>query len=541
MSLAGRFLALQLTIIVVVLAAVAALSLAQADQQFRGNEGRRLLSVAETAAATPALRVGLERDFRDSVAAIAEGVRGVSGASYVTIVGVDRRVIASPDPAQIGRPLPLGGAPERSWVGVRGHDLIAHVPVIGDRHTLVGVVVTGRTYPTWWERLRAATPYALIYLGIAGLIGLAGSFLLARRIKRQTFGMEPQEIAGLVEQREAVLHGIKEGVLSVDLTDRVTLANDEAVRLLGLPADCVGHPLEGRLRELLTEPGEDRIVVFADRVLTLNRMPVSSRGRHLGWVITLRDRTELVALRRELDVTRHTSDALRAQAHEFTNRMHTISGLLELGEYDEVARFVTGTSQAHERLSAQITDRLADPSLAALLIAKASLAAERGVAFSLVEGSVLGRLDEQLSADLVTVAGNLIDNALDALGAAPGGRITLEVRDTGGDDDASVVIGVRDSGPGVAAEPAEAVFAQGFSTKRGDERGLGLAIARMICTRRGGSITVHNDGGAVFTARLPVRERPPARREADQAGRRTGWDEPAARPVSGAGMNGGRR
>lgn len=504
LSLAGRFLALQLAIIIVVLAAVAALSLAQADEAFRTSEGRRLLSVAETAAATPGLRVGLERGYRESVAAIAEGVRGVSGASYVTIADVDQHVIAATDPDQIGRRLTLGGDAARSWVGVRGHDLVAHVPVIGDQHTVVGVVAAGRTYPTWWERLRTATPYALIYLGIAGLIGLAGSFLLARRIKRQTFGLEPQEIAGLVEQREAVLHGIKEGVLALDLADRVTLANDEAVRLLGLAGDCVGRPLDRRLGELLTEPGEDRIVVFADRVLTLNRMPVSSRGRRIGWVITLRDHTELVALRRELDVTRHTSDALRAQAHEFTNRMHTISGLLELGEYDEVTRFVTGTSQAHERLSAQITDRLADPSLAALMIAKASLAAEHGVAFSLLDGSALGCVDEELSADLVTVTGNLIDNALDALGPAPGGRISVEVQNTGGD----VVVAVHDSGPGVAAEVAEAVFDQGFSTKRGDQRGLGLAITRMICTRRGGSIAVHNEGGAVFTARLPVRDVP---------------------------------
>jgi two-component system, CitB family, sensor kinase len=504
LSLAGRFLALQLAIIVVVLAAVAALSLAQADQEFRTGEGRRLLSVAETAAATPALRVGLERGYRESVAAIAEGVRGVSGASYVTIVDSHQTVIASPDPDQLGRRLPLGGDPGRSWVGVHGGDLVAHVPVISDRHVPVGVVAAGRTYPTWWERLRRAAPYALIYLGIAGLIGLAGSFLLARRIKRQTFGLEPQEIAGLVEQREAVLHGIKEGVLSLDLADRVTLANDEAVRLLGLAEDCVGRPLDPELSQLLTEPGEDRIVVVADRVLTLNRMPVSSRGRRIGWVITLRDRTELVALRRELDVTRHTSDALRAQAHEFTNRMHTIVGLLELGDYDEVTRFVTRTSQAHERLSAQVTDRIADPSLVALLIAKASLAAEHGVAFSLVDGSALGRVDEELSADLGMVTGNLIDNALDALGPAPGGRISVEFHDA----DADVIVAVRDSGPGVAADLTEAVFDQGFSTKRGDQRGLGLAIARMICVRRGGSIAVRNDGGAVFTARLPMREAP---------------------------------
>jgi two-component system CitB family sensor kinase len=502
LSLAGRFLALQLAIIVVVLAAVAALSLAQADQQFRTSEGRRLLSVAETAAATPGLRIGLERGYRESVAAIAEGVRAVSGASYINIAGVNQTVIAAPDPDQVGKRLELGGDPTRSWVGILGNDLVAHVPVIGDQHTVVGVVAAGRTYPTWWQRLRTATPYALIYLGIAGLIGLTGSFLLARRIKRQTFGLEPQEIAGLVEQREAVLHGIKEGVLALDLADQVTLANDEAVRLLGLADGCVGRTLDRRLGTLLTEPGEDRIVVVADRVLTLSRMPVSSRGRRIGWVITLRDHTELVALRRELDVTRHTSDALRAQAHEFTNRMHTIAGLLELGEYDEVTRFVTRTSQAHERLSAQITDRIADPSLAALLIAKASLAVEHGVDFSLVDGSVLGCVDEELSSDLATVTGNLIDNAVDALGSAPGGRISVAIGESGSD----MLVTVRDNGPGVAPELADAVFDQGFSTKRGDQRGLGLAITRMICTRRGGSIEVRNERGAVFTARLPIRE-----------------------------------
>jgi two-component system, CitB family, sensor kinase len=352
-------------------------------------------------------------------------------------------------------------------------------------------------------------PNLLTYLGVASLLGVAGSLLLARRVKRQTLGLEPRAITRLAEHRDTMLHGIKEGVVGLDPQHRVTLVNDEAMRLLDLPADSVGRTLaelgvDRRLCEVLSgqTQGQDQIVLLGERILVLNRVPVSSRGRAIGSVTTLRDRTELVSLQRELDVTRTTTDTLRAQAHEFSNQLHTISGLIELEEYHEVVRYVSRLTRSQARLNDKVTSHIEDPSVAALLIAKASQAGEQGVQLRISDGTRLGRVDELLSADLTTVVGNLVDNALDAIGYAPDGWVAVEIVQ----ENAHVRVTVRDSGPGVAPELAEEVFEHGFTTKAAadGQRGIGLALIRMVCTRRGGRVSVRNDDGAMFTAELPL-------------------------------------
>ncbi|MDT7580715.1 MAG: two-component system, CitB family, sensor kinase, partial [Pseudonocardiales bacterium] len=414
----------------------------------------------------------------------------------------------------------------RASVGDRtddgGRAVVAYVPVFSaddDRPgRLVGAVAVGQEYPTPVEYLVSAVPNLITYLGLAGGLGIGGSLLLARRVKRQTLGLEPREIRGLVEHREAMLTGIKEGVLALDPDDAVTLVNAEAHRMLRLPPDCIGRPLaaldlEPRVVDVLTsrDGQRDAIVFVGERILTLNRMPVSVRGAAVGSVTTMRDLTELRALRRELGVNRQTTEGLRAQAHEFANRLHTISGLLELGEYEEVLRYVKRLGSATLELSATVTRVLDDPTLAALLIAKASVAAERGIHLQIAPSSRIGLLDDQLSEDLATVVGNLVDNALDAIGPLGGGEVVVEVveetGDAGGRGSAGAVrVEVRDSGPGVAPELVEEVFARGFTTKAagGGPRGFGLALTRAICVRRGGSVSVRNDDGAVFAALLPL-------------------------------------
>ncbi|GGI98401.1 ATPase [Saccharopolyspora subtropica] len=514
-SLSRQLLSWQLVIIGLLLASVAVFSVAQTDTAFRATEGRKMLSVAEDLAATEGVRTSLADPYRrDALPIFAESARSLSGADHVIIADGRGTVLTSPDPGQRGQPLELGESTVlsgRSWVGevrMDGVDsLVAHVPVISDDARIIGVVAAGRNTPDLLQGLRQAPENPLALLLFATVLGVAGSVLLARRVKRQTLGLEPQEITRLVEHREALLHGVREGVLGVDQQNRITLVNDQARRLLSLPDDCVGRDIDAldlndRARDVLTgrTGGVDQIVLRRGRVVVLNRMPISS----VGAVVTMRDRTELVDLQRELAVHRDTTDTLRAQAHEFSNHLHTISGLVELGEYDELQRYVQRISHRHEQWHAEVTARVHDPATAALLIAKSSLAAERGVGLRLHEGSYLAEVDEQLSADLVTVLGNLVDNALDALEGAPVDAdrwVEVELRCT---DEVTVV--VRDSGPGVAPGIVEEVFRHGFTTKaaRGGERGLGLALTRQICRRRGGSVEVHNAHGAVFTARLPL-------------------------------------
>lgn len=520
-SLSRRLLGWQLLIVLALLTSIGVYSVAESNATFRATEGRRTLSAAESLAANKSVRKHLTADpvRDDALAGAAEQARSLSGADFVMIADADGTVLAGSDPDRRGTPLTLGDSTVldgRSWVGavtVGGvESLVAHVPIVDAEARIIGVVVAGRETPNFFQGVLHAPEDPLALLAFATLLGIAGSVLLSRRVKRETLGLEPHEITGLVKHREALLNGVREGVLGLDAHNRITLVNGEARHLLSLPQDCIGSDIDtlelhARARDVLTgrADGMDQIVLSEGRVVVLNRMPIPA----VGAVVTMRDRTELADLQRELEAHRSTTDTLRAQAHEFTNRLHTISGLIELGEYGELQHYVERVSHTRDQWHAEVSARIQDPATAALVIAKASLAAERGVGLRLHENGFVGELDERLSADLVTVLGNLVDNALDALEATRTEQARSEEADWIEVDIRSgeeLTVVVRDSGPGVAPEIVEEVFRHGFTTKAArsnGERGLGLALTQRICHRRGGSITVHNARGAVFTARLP--------------------------------------
>lgn len=386
---------------------------------------------------------------------------------------------------------------------------------------MIGAVSAGIRYESVRDRLTGAVPQVAGYATGALGVGVLGALAFSRVVYRRTRGLTFSDIAALLDEREAMLHSIREGVLALDGHGRVRLVNDEAQRLLGLGRPRAGEPGgigrpvaellgPGRLTSVLTGEvaGTDLLAVRGGRVLVVNRMPTEDGGA----VATLRDRTELEALGRELDATRALLDALRAQDHEHANRLHTLLGLLELGLYEEAVDFVTETVGSHRATAEQIAESVGDPLLAALLVGKATVAAERGVALRLAPGSrLLGPL--VAPHDLVTVLGNLVDNALEAVGA-PG-----PAAPTGGEDRLVEVgvrargrtaeLTVRDTGAGVPPTQRELVFADGFSTKeaapgRGG-RGLGLALVKRHAQRYGGTVSVAGaeGGGAVFTVVLP--------------------------------------
>jgi len=521
-TLAGKFLLFQLGVVGLVLMVAGVVSVRQSTSQFASNSGDRVLGAAENVAGNPLVKAdGRTFNPRTELAPVAEAARIQSGSSVVLITDIDRRIITSTDPTLYETTLSLpddSAWTGRSWDGdltLGGERLIAaSAPIFSDSGALIGLALVGEEYPDTWSILRSGVPELLLLILLAASAGVAGSWLLARRVKKQTHGLEPAQIASLADHREALLHSIREGVLGVGPSGQVTVVNDGARSLLDLPEDAVGRDvgdldLEPDLLDVIrgNRTGIDLIVVHRDRVLVVNRRTARTGGRSgvsSGTVTTLRDRSELIAVQRQLGATRNATDTLRAQTHEFDNQLHVISGLLQLQEYGEARDYVAGLTRRRAEVDSAVTARIEDPPLAALMVAKSSLAAESRVELLISPATRCPRLPSELSTDVATVVGNLVDNALDAVANLAQAAVKVEVTA----DDTDVHITVSDSGPGVSPDAAKRIFDRGFSTKSAATvggRGIGLSLVRRICEQRGGAVGVQYADGAVFTAVLPLR------------------------------------
>jgi two-component system CitB family sensor kinase len=525
LPLAYQILVFQVAIILLSALIGAAAAVWQASQELDSQSEQRSLAIAESVANNASIQEALLSGDPDAVIQrAAETVRHSTGALYVVVTDAKGIRYSHPNPRLIGKPVdenPASVLAGQPWVGVQrgtlGISARGKAPIFYQGR-VIGMVSVGFLEPPLAQRLLGELPGFATTLLPSLAIGVIASWLLASRLKRQTFGLEPYEIAGLLEEREASLQGIHEGAIATDRDGTITLANEQARRLLSLPGDCVGRKVaqvlpQGRLLKFLSGglKDEDEVLLAGERVLVASRRAILVRGHAIGHVATLRDTTELTGLARGLGVDSLT-DALRAQAHEFANRLHTIAGLMQVGRGEEAMKLIAQTSGLHQELTESLLERVGDPVLGALLLAKAAIASERGIELRVSDDTVMTRspagraqgapsLDSE---DLITVLGNLIDNALDA--AATSGERWVSVSVT--EQDGELVIKVHDSGGGVPEGVDGQIFQEGFSTKTGSNRkrrGFGLALVRQVARRNGGEVSVVNDGGALFTVRLPLK------------------------------------
>lgn len=534
-SLARQLLALQVGVVLVVVVVVGLLAYVDADRDVTDAAARRTEAVATTVADAADVRTALD-DAEPSVRIqpYAEQVRHDAGVSFITVMSPTGIRYSHPNPALIGQsfvgnigPAQRGTTFSETYTGTLGPSLRTVVPVLEDGR-VVALVAVGISVGDIGADLRRQLPALL--LALAGVLALAvtGFAMISRRLLRVTGGLGPEELRRMHDYYDAVLHSVREGLLLVDDAGRVQVANDEAVRLLDLPADVVGRSLadlglSGDLVGAVLDPTgtADQLVVTAERVVAVSAAGVTAAvGRDTGRVVTLRDRTDLQELTGELDATRGLAAALSSQAHESANRLHTVIALVELGRPEDAVSFAVEELRLAQGLTDKVLSAVEEPVLAALLLGKAAVAAERGVVLTLDTGTVLdaGRLDVAglPARDLVTVLGNLIDNAFDAVMNSAVRRVAVKV-DTSGQ---SLLIQVADTGAGLDPEVAQHAFERGWTTKaRGPDRlhgrGLGLALVGQTVSRLGGDVMVEraatgsddddDRGGAVFTVRIPLR------------------------------------
>ncbi|MFI8913647.1 ATP-binding protein [Streptomyces sp. NPDC053513] len=520
-SLAGQLFAMQVVLVAVVVAGCAVFAyvtdLAQAEETARRQSTATAAAVADSPSVVAAAR---SADPTAALQPYAESLRRHAGVAFVVIMSPDGTRWTHPEPAQIGRTY-LGHIEQarqgrlysETHLGVLGPSVRTVAPVLDRDGRVVALVSAGITIDKISEQVREQVTALLGMAGVALALGGAGTYVVNARLRRHTHGMNATELSRMHDYHEAALHAVREGLVMLDGGRRIALINDGARELLGLDEGVVGRPaaelglpapLTGAL--LSSEPRVDETHLTADRVLVVNTRPVVG-GERRGTVVTLRDRTELQALSGELDSERGFTEALRSQAHEAANRLHTVVSLIELGRVAEAVEFATAELELAQALTDRVVDAVGEPVLAALLLGKAAQANERGVELVLTEDSRIddGRVPEALpSRDLVTILGNLIDNAVEAAGGTPHARVTVTVAARAGDGE--LLIRVGDSGPGVRPADREAVLGRGWST-RGPGRGLGLALVGQAVSRASGTLhlTDAEEGGAQFTVRLPLR------------------------------------
>ncbi|WIM93001.1 sensor histidine kinase [Actinoplanes oblitus] len=513
---AWQVMALQVGLLVVVFGMGCALIGWLFDRELTDQYGSRALAVAHTLAADPAIPAAAAiGDPGGVLPARAEAAQKASGALFVVITDRNGIRLAHPIRQRLHEPVstdPSAVLAGRDTISVErgtlGLSARGKTPLRAADGSIVGEVSVGFRASDISEYMWQQLGVAGIVAGCALLLGVAGSALLSRRLKRLTLGLEPADLAELVREREAVLRGISEGVLAVDATGRVTVCNREAVRLLGTapepgtPVTAAGLP-PGLVAVFERRAADNEITVAGDRVLVVNYREVRRDGRDLGGVLTLRDRTDLENVTRELDSVRTLSNALRASRHEFANRLHVLSGLLQNDHRDEALEYLHAVAGGAIAAAGPV-GAVDDPYLQAFVAAKTAEAAERDVRLALSDTSWVGtRVTAPV--EVTTVLGILVDNALEA--ARRGGRRPAWVDLALLSDDDALHISVVDSGDGVAADLGETVFTAGVTTCGEQGRGLGLALARQAARQLGGDVGLSapaGDGhGAVFEARLP--------------------------------------
>ncbi|HEY9356269.1 MAG TPA: sensor histidine kinase [Arthrobacter sp.] len=529
-SIARRLFVANLVIVLAFIAVGGTATYVDARDRSYDEAGLRMSGVAAAIAASPlVLQAAGTPDPSALLQPYALEVMAGSGADFITIMAPDRTRWTHPREEELGRPY-IGSIDAalrgemftEVTAGTLGPSVRTIAPVKDAAGNVKALVAAGVTVRTVDVALSGRLP-ALLALGLALLLGGSlASWLLGRYLRRVTRGWGPEQLAQLFAYYESVLHSVREGLVLIDTRGRVVMYNDQAAELLGLeprgsgddpsrPPALSDLPLAESLKDLFESgrPAHDEIHLTGPRIVVVNQGPAVGpdspglrRPAVFGTVATIRDRTEIESLGSELETMRTLSSALRAQTHEHANRLHTMVSLLELGRTREALEFATRDLELSQQLTDEMVSSVDEPVLSALIMGKAAEANERGVKLTLAtvgSASVAGLAVQ----DLVTILGNLLDNAIDA---AADGKAPKQVELTVESDAEGLDIIVRDSGSGIDPAAVDKIFKHGFSTKASGPfgRGVGLALVRQAVQRLDGTMTITGTDGAQFHVFLPA-------------------------------------
>ena len=522
---------LRTTIILVVLLTVAtSLSIAallvlhNVVQTQQRNIKQNIRSTATIVATSSIVKDNLTTKQPSARGDIQRYTRRIQQATHVDfIVVMNRRLIrySHPDTRVIGHRFSSPKDATKSLTGqthfsretgVLGNGYRIFTPVYDAKHQQIGIVCVGLTEKSINSETRSAELPIVIGSLLGLIIGIIAAWLLGTHIRRRLLGMEPQEIATRVTELSVINDSMSEGLIAIDQQRRLITANDVANELV--PTLTIGDPVDDELFEALFEQSFkgskstiNESVLVQSKELIVSTSPLISAGKRLGSMALLRDRSEYQLLADQLAGTTQYIQALRAQTHEFLNKLQAVSGLIELHQYDEVQRFITNTSADYQAQFGNLNNHIQSPAVAGFLMGKLNQSHEQQVAFTITPDSLLPKqvASDALSVDLIKVLGNLIDNAIDAVNNADNVRSEITLSINYDDESNILVIEVTDNGCGISKEVKAHMFEQHYSTK-GRDRGYGLVLVKQVVDARNGYLSVTNNRpqGTTFYVELPL-------------------------------------
>lgn len=489
-----------------ILLVIFALYFAQITKATRDGVRDTALAVARTLADSPAVIHGLSLPPQSNIIQpVALAVMQRNNLLFAVVTDMQGIRYSHPDSTLLGKAFigddlrPALKDKENVAInhGVLDEALRVFTPVYNAQRQQIGVVAVGISLQKVEQQIARNRWDAIWLVLFSALLGALGAWGLVRMLKRVLFGLEPYQISALLEQRQAMLHSLREGVIAVDRQGHVTMVNHAARQILNISSDALHDaPLLANLREVLRsgQPRQDQKLNCHGRLLLCNTLPVWSDNQLMGAITTFRDKTEISQLMQRMDGMANYLDALRTHSHEFMNKLHVILGLLNMKHYDQLERYVLLTANSWQNDIGAIQRTVKSPVVAGFLLGKINRARELGYSLTLAaESDVPDNPDEKQVTGLITILGNLIENALDAMAAQPEGEINLLLHYQNG----WLSVEVSDDGPGIDPQDLSAIFNKGFSTK-GENRGVGLFLARQQTESLGGEIAVESEPG-VFT------------------------------------------
>ncbi|MDK9362660.1 ATP-binding protein [Lelliottia wanjuensis] len=485
---------------------------------------------AEEIAIIPTLRKEVEKKDIKAIREFMFKIAVRSDASFI-VIGDNKglHLFHSAFADRIGKTL-VGGDNEevlhgKSTTTIRkgglGISLRSKAPIFNDAGEVVGIVSVGYL-TSYLDTITVSKVVNILIAAVLLLIALfVFSWFFTRSIKKQIFSLEPREIGLLVRQQKAMMESIYEGVIAIDDNYRIEVINQAARNLLGLPQPA--RELRGQLisqviapvpffapQTMLAKDTHDEICRFNDLTVIGSRVRIMLEDSLQGWVITFRDRNEIDSLSAQLSQVKRYVDNLRIMRHEQLNRMTTLSGLLHMGRYEEAIGFIQAQSEHAQELLDFISSRFSSPTLCGLLLGKAARAREKGVELNFDPAC---RMDKPfaplLEAELISIIGNLLDNAIEATQRAPHPHEPVEVLIKL--NDRELIIEVADHGVGIKPEIRERIFERGITTKTRGDHGIGLYLIESYVTQAGGSVEVADNSprGAIFSLFIPATGTPP--------------------------------